>query len=115
MNNAELRAEIERLFAVVRQKLNEVEWVADELRENELKGKAYCGAHHDFRLCVVSFSLEEQGFPRDTFGYDGALSIDGTVVRLTREFAKKLFTIAEEQSGPGARRSLWRHARSKPS
>ena len=63
----------------------------------------YVGLAEGWRVVVVSFDIEEQGFPPGTRGYDGACNSEkhNTVCRLTRELAERVFKIADA-AAPGA-------------
>lgn len=51
------------------------------------------GAWH---IVTCAFSIESQGFPEDSLGYDGAASGSGMIVRLTRELAEFAYMKAKE-------------------
>ena len=61
---------------------------------------SYEGQGNGWRLLVVSFSIEDQGFPPGSLGYDGSATFpaQALVVRLTRPQAKRAFERAEKQA-----------------
>ena len=64
-----------------------VEWVAREAPRDAI---CYTGrTESGWSLLVVSFGIEDQGFPSGSRGYDGTAWRDGAVVHLSRELAEK--------------------------
>jgi len=57
-------------------------------------GEGFVGTVDGFRLVVYSFSIENQGFPPGSLGYDGALTSGTAVVRMTREVAEAIHAAA---------------------
>ena len=51
----------------------------------------------NWNFAVVEFGIEDQGFPPGSKGYDGTAHKTGTVLRLTRDLAKKAFNKIKEQ------------------
>lgn len=47
----------------------------------------YKGTALDWLLVIVSFSIEDQGFPKGAMGYDGVARRSHSLIRLTREQA----------------------------
>lgn len=92
----EILGELEKLLA------SPITWTEDKgVQKNmptEVKARAY-ETHHasGWRILVVSFSLEGQGFPPGSRGWDGtAAHLDrGVMTRLTRELATKFGELAE--------------------
>jgi hypothetical protein len=57
--------------------------------------EAYRGTAPGAVFTVVAFSIEEQGFPPGSLGYDGAAALSlGMVVRLTRVQAERAVKLA---------------------
>jgi hypothetical protein len=50
-----------------------------------------------WRFLVVAFSIEDQGFPPGSKGYDGTVVSGRSVVRLTREQAKRAYKRAKKR------------------
>lgn len=60
-------------------------------------GFAREGRSAEVQLTVVEFSIEDQGFPPGSKGYDGAAVIAGVgIVHLSRELAEKAFKYAQD-------------------
>jgi hypothetical protein len=62
--------------------------------------QGYTGSANGWNFLVMSFSIEDQGFPPGSLGYDGTGTIvqgagAGTIMRLTRELAEKAHKLAE--------------------
>jgi hypothetical protein len=54
------------------------------------------GKKTSWRFVVVEFSIEDQGFPAGSKGYDGTVtSSEGVVMRLTRAQAERAFKRAK--------------------
>jgi len=47
------------------------------------------GSHEAWTFTVCDFSIEAQGFPKGSRGYDGAAAKPGMAVHLTRELAER--------------------------
>lgn len=58
---------------------------------------SYQGEYQQYRIVVVEFSIENQGFPPGSKGYDGVVVAGTTVIHLTRELAKKAFDVAKKR------------------
>jgi hypothetical protein len=58
--------------------------------------RAYETVHNGWKFVVVSFNIEDQGFPPGSLGYDGAATNKekGVVLHLTRELAEKFYKAA---------------------
>lgn len=74
-----------------------------ELLAKDSTIKSYSGNVGDWAVTVVSFGTEDQGFPKGSRGFDGTgmrlgnEKHGGTVLRLTRELAERLFLLAEKK------------------
>jgi hypothetical protein len=98
--------EVKKLLEEVDKAAEDARWIS---RDDDLAIKdamAVHGAHAygastaTWKLLVVSFSTEYQGFPPGSKGYDGTAASDkGAVMRLPRELAEKLYKQAETQKG----------------
>lgn len=55
---------------------------------------AYRGRGDGWEFLVVSFSIEDQGFPKGSRGWDGTGRKKSTVLHLTRELAERGFRLA---------------------
>jgi hypothetical protein len=67
-----------------------------------LKPRAYKGSANGWTFLVVSFSIEDQGFPKGSRGYDGtgtrsAMGMPVTVMHLPRDLAEKAVKLALRQ------------------
>lgn len=64
--------------------------------------QAYTGQADGWTFNIVAFSIEDQGFPKGSRGFDGSGTIvlggRGTMLRLTRELAEKAVKLAEAQA-----------------
>lgn len=58
----------------------------------------YTGSADGWFFTVCDFSIEEQGFPKGSRGYDGAGRSDNMVLHLTRELAQRAVERAIEQN-----------------
>ena len=52
---------------------------------------------HGWVFTVISFSIEDQGFPPGSRGVTGAARKENVVMHLTRELADKAIKLAEEK------------------
>ena len=79
-------------------KLEDALWRATvKWQRTPLEGAvAYAGTAEDTRLLVVSFSIEDQGFPSGSLGYDGTVTSGTTVVHMPRDIAEILHKDASE-------------------
>lgn len=64
----------------------------------EAKAKAFMGSADGWVFNVVAFSIEDQGFPPGSRGYDGTGTKQTTILRLPRPLAEKAFKLAEKQT-----------------
>lgn len=55
--------------------------------------------HQGWTVVVFQFSIEDQGFPPGSVGYDGAVRFESTIVHCTREVAKELWLVAHIKAG----------------
>lgn len=81
--------------------LPSVVWTRDLKTESEPPvsshlAKFYQGVGGGYIWTLVSFSIEDQGFPPGSRGYDGVVAKDGTVCRMTRAFATQAAHYAEK-------------------
>ena len=64
---------------------------------------AYAGynvlSHEGWTVIVFQFGIEEQGFPKGSVGYDGAVRFNNTIVHCTREVAERLWHVAHQKVG----------------
>jgi len=65
--------------------------------ENRHDARGYVGVQGRWRIVVASFSIENQGFPPGSRGYDGTAMEGGSIIRLTRDQAETLCLDAEEK------------------
>jgi hypothetical protein len=97
----DMEAEMARLVAEVTKVIEskKISWeqvaVEDEPAGNYAT-KAYKGEGDGWVLTVVSFNIEDQGFPPGSRGHDGAAVKDGTILRLPRDVAEKALKQAEK-------------------
>ena len=63
--------------------------------------RAFTGRGSKFTFLVVAYSIEDQGFPPGSLGYDGTASGIPAVVHLTRELAEKAFKQAVQSDRTG--------------
>lgn len=70
------------------------EWVSPPCPPS---GTMYVGSGGEWTITVARFSIEDQGFPPGSVGYDGALRKGTTIVHMTREVAERLFKRAERE------------------
>lgn len=56
--------------------------------------RAYIGSLENARVLVVDFDISDQGFAAGSRGYDGAVTINKTVIRLPRSLAARIFCVA---------------------
>lgn len=59
--------------------------------------KSYMGTADAWVITVISYDIENQGFPPGSRGYDGVGRRGGFVLHLTRELAEQAFKLAERQ------------------
>lgn len=92
-------------------------WAAMPLPESvsrhDKTAKSYIGKVGDWSVLVMSFSIEDQGHPVGSRGYDGTATKEGTVLRLTKELSEKLVLMAEKGLGvthddPDKKRGLYK-------
>ncbi len=73
-----------------------IEW---SLAEMAPKGaRAFTGAGSGWHFVVVSFDIEDQGFPAGSRGYDGTARRGTVILHLDRAQAELLCTDAEEKT-----------------
>lgn len=75
-----------------------IEWAPAEDAPPLKGGAAYAGRAvvdgGTWRFLVLSFGIEDQGFPAGTLGHDGTLAFGTTIVRLPRDLAHTLHAAA---------------------
>jgi hypothetical protein len=86
-------------MAEIRAALPSVEWTPLDGNEAtaEHEAKFFTGTHPVWSVVISAFSIEAQGFPPGTLGFDGAArACDGRflVVRLTRALAEEAYRLA---------------------
>jgi hypothetical protein len=81
-------AELEKLIAA-----GGIEWMEEIDHED---ARFFIGKKDDWAILVVPFSIEDQGFPVGSRGYDGTATnrAEGVVMRLTRGQAEVLYSDA---------------------
>lgn len=94
-------------IAEIRAALPSVEWTRMDGNESPLGVPAhdatfYTGAHPVWNFVVSAFSIEAQGFPPGTLGFDGAARASDRplVVRLTRAVAEEAYRLAVASTPP---------------
>jgi hypothetical protein len=67
------------------------DWKPEIIENSPVDARAFTGTYGDWKLVIVDFDIENQGFPPGSRGYDGAASNRSklALVHLTREVAKK--------------------------
>jgi hypothetical protein len=63
--------------------------------ENGHDARGFIGTVDDLRIVVVSFDIADQGSPPKSRGHDGTVMGGSTILRLTRDQAKRLCEDAE--------------------
>lgn len=66
----------------------------NEKPEQEIESDFYKGENNEWKIVVARFSIEDQGFPKGSFGYDGCIVYKKMIIRMTRELSEKIFKIA---------------------
>ena len=61
---------------------------------------AYEAVKEEWVVIVARFSIEDQGFPAGSVGYDGCLRKGMNIVRMTRDLAERLWKKADYQQNP---------------
>lgn len=61
--------------------------------------RTFQGHAGNWRIVVVDFDIEDQGFPPGSRGYDGAATDLHTVIHLPRDLAEHAFKLAEKNHG----------------
>lgn len=82
--------EMQQLSEEVGRGLEKVrDWRVDETKDIPDGAILYVGKSAEWLYSIFSFSIEDQGFPKGTRGFDGtAVGVEHpTIVRLTREQA----------------------------
>jgi len=89
--------EMVKLLREIEAELPNVKWRVVSARDvpDDLRPMAYEGDSADWHLVVVSFEIESQGHPQDARGYDGCGRKGSTIIRFTRDLAKKVLEAAE--------------------
>jgi hypothetical protein len=94
------------LLKQLAEQAEKIQWTADnlggEVTRNDPSARAFTGKVEGWHVLVVSFSIENQGYPRGSRSYDGTgvRKQPPVVLRFTRELAEKLFKVAEAQPTP---------------
>lgn len=97
------QTEMNALLAEIRARLPELVWSRekqDDPAAIEHQAVFYKGIKDDMLVCATAFSIEDQGFPPGSCGYDGACTLGrrGIVIRLTRELAEEAFRLADQKA-----------------
>jgi len=66
--------------------------------ENKHDARGFIGTVDDLRMVIVSFDIEDQGFPPGYRGHDGTVMDGSTILRLTRDQTKLLCEDAESKT-----------------
>ena len=72
-------------------------WESAPVPDDTTSSQAYVAETETWRITVVSFDIEPQGFPKGSRGHDGAAAGDGMLIRLPREVAEQVFEIAKSK------------------
>ena len=87
------RSDVKELLAEIEKEIEEgtiLEATVKELPEQP--GAMGCiGRMKSLTFILVEFDIEGQGFPPGSKGYDGTIVRGGTIMRLPRELAEKLY------------------------
>ena len=105
MSDDEIASKMARMLADVGAAAERASWTRPPIPEmSDETVRAYLGEGDGWRITVVSFDIEPQGFPKGSRGFDGAAAHagDGVMIHLTRPLAEKLYKLAEGKTG-GAR------------
>ncbi len=57
--------------------------------------RGYTHQEGEWTVVVFRFSIEDQGFPKGSVGYDGAVRQKHYIIHCTREYAERLWRIAD--------------------
>jgi len=91
--------EMGALLVEIERVLPKVEWQAKpeavKEAEGELAPRCHVGTYGKWYFVVTSFSIEPQGFPPGSRGWDGAGRKGSVVIRLTRQLAERACKLAE--------------------
>jgi hypothetical protein len=66
------------------------------VQTHDATARGFTGRAGAWEVLLLSFSIEDQGYPAGSRGYMGTALNGGTMLRLTRELAEKLFKLAEK-------------------
>jgi hypothetical protein len=80
----DLLAEIDRVLPMVK-------WKRCKDNRTTPPSEFFEGTTHEWYFVSASFSIEEQGFPPGSRGYDGIGRKGSTVIRFTRPLAERVF------------------------
>lgn len=75
------------------------EIVSDDLEIAKYQARTFRGHVDNWRLVVIDFDIEDQGFPPGSRGYDGAATGGNTVIHLPRALAERAFKLAAKNHG----------------
>ena len=79
--------------------LSKLTWKSTPAPASDIHGpSAFTGSNDEWEITVIDFSIEDQGFPEGSRGYDGAARKGTLVIRLTRELAQEAFETAKKQT-----------------
>lgn len=67
-----------------------IDWTEQPVDEQHNAARGFIGIAKNWRFVVASFSIERQGFPQGSRGYDGTAMADGAIIRLPRPQAQML-------------------------
>lgn len=85
------------LSAATRALDGEIQWTEGPPGEDEHASATYVGRAPGWHFVVASFSIESQGFPPGSRGYDGVARSGTTVLHLTRDLAERAVKMAMAQ------------------
>ena len=84
----------EKMLREIDEDMREAKWESKEAPDG-LDAKAYKGTSSRWEFVVVDFSIEDQGFPKGSRGYDGVARLGEVILHLPREVAEAAFRFAE--------------------
>lgn len=96
---ADWMKDVQAAFVQVEALAREWTWRRQDLvGDKDVKATVYVAKEDDWNVVVTAFSIEDQGFPPGTLGYDGMIRHGATIIHMTREVAESVFRKAEAAS-----------------
>lgn len=89
--------EMLRMMQQIEEDMSKAKWEVIPSPEG-LDAKTIKGATDRWNFVIVSFSIEDQGFPEGSRGYDGAARCGSVIMHLPRETAEAMFRFAESRT-----------------